>query len=1738
MSGLRRRLLASPLFHVLFSGGATAVPGPGLLAMAGLFTAVFLFLPWSSHAGQVVFIVAAFVLGVSFAALYWWLARPRSPAAQLQSEGAVDQAMPQYDGSVSLRNHRGIGAKYRPQEQGEEHSRCAQLLSQGSAGCCSSASSCPVWWHIALPTFELCVLGLLVLLSPHVMVTNVESAGRIVSTSVNASAEQRRYPVANVWKVNLLHAWFLFAFQLPLAAGLAVGLLHFAVLMAHFSYLGLGTMAASLLWLLVPLCCLPFAAVQQHRQRCCCWRRLSGGLLDVGGDTLSSTPHASHYVLHDAYDPTGDLPSARYALRQAAEGGVPHRQGPRAASSGNPGHFFAAFPALPPSLRQQTHSVANDAPLNEPLDSVVLRHTNASMTSSSGIQPPYLLLSPNGGIILGTSESFAAHVGMTMESLMGRKFLSVLGWLAVENMRALADVIQEVASASPHDGGVAVGDDGAKADRRSCVGGLGRRSLQAEWQAEAEAEAEAVKESREAEYSTAQGAQSPARMGDGTVQRILLRGRRPCRPSSAWNPPLAEDQEAASARARAGDAGKEFSPLELSCGGGEYFCLSLDVWMGRRRESTEGLLVLCQPRLHCVLDWTPLACFVVHPLTGCVLHWSREAERQTGRLAYDVVGWQAHALPAPHSTGFGTRRHDGSEDNVGEGEEARRRGARLEPPLQAILQLPPCPALAFSVTLQPLTGSFVEEEGAALEGGVTGLVWPPLHSSTQRETRTTADGRRAASYPLESRWGCAHGSAEGEVGGDRTPFPPRGLPEPSLKASGGPAQGKAGWCFAALANGREVASAWVSAGVPLLFTVHEEASMPLDGPALSSCVKPGQDSMHASAGVLPEHQTVWENLPQQAVHEVLPAPPTVENGVADTWGAPPQGNGAKWDVDHQSSGGASSQRGGAATHAPHVTETDAGKETACNEDDKQDPGAKATGGEGSLKLPQLSTRPAVGLTPTQLSLQASLCNSQHSSPLLGNARKVADAEPAPADTLGGGSDANEDGRDDGSKQRGQRGSGSGGRTALTPLGDRSPSKVRAMQVPRLISPLPRETPTGVRGNDGDARSETVFSGRHLDSNPQQPSYSQQLQPSLLSPQPLASFPAASSAAESMAQSDFAALPIPNANVANAGPPIWAMLRSSDEATIPSCFIRVPPGEGFLFGRSSKCHATTVDGFVSSIQFKIVRQLASELQLVQPASSQASSHHNPPVNPLQLSTSSGPHSSASAAAAAGNWVVVLYDQSVNGTFVDVRRVGKGKYVILRDRDLITFRLSSSQFFLGFQFLLTDERGTPLLDRAAVPAASAGINSSAVSRGTLPLRHRPSSECGSVFGASGSNNNNGGGSGRRPTSATRSRSSRAGAAAQHRETLEWKIGEEVLGKGGNAEVFLGINLTNGKLIAVKRVLLPTLAPDDPNHNAVLQQYRSLQEEIKVLSKAMHPNIVQYLGSSQNPKYFNILLEFVPGGSLRHLLDNFGALSPGVICSYLRQTLEGLHYLHQHNLVHSDVKAANILITDKGRVKLSDFGTAKLLNRQHSQSVDRAGKAEVAKGNDTATFRLAGTLRWMAPELFRGSAGPTRASDIWSVGCALIEMLSTEAPWSEYEFESEEQIMNLLKYTTEPPEVPECAELPELTAIARRCLTLDADSRPSCEELLQLVLEAAKRYQEQQAKSPSPVDAPAASPAAAAAASIASAATLPSEGVMAAASAQRNSKHEGRAQHRDPQEPAGAAAAKGPKGGDRRR
>jgi serine/threonine protein kinase len=190
---------------------------------------------------------------------------------------------------------------------------------------------------------------------------------------------------------------------------------------------------------------------------------------------------------------------------------------------------------------------------------------------------------------------------------------------------------------------------------------------------------------------------------------------------------------------------------------------------------------------------------------------------------------------------------------------------------------------------------------------------------------------------------------------------------------------------------------------------------------------------------------------------------------------------------------------------------------------------------------------------------------------------------------------------------------------------------------------------------------------------------------------------------------------------------------------------------------------------------------------------------------------------------------------------------------------------------------------------------------------------------------------------------------------------------------------------------------------NSKLIENKISSFQSEIDILSQLNHKNIVKYYGTKRSKETFHIFLEFCIGGSILKMLETYKKFSENVIRKYTKQILEGLEYLHMHNVVHRDIKGANILVERDGLCKLSDFGGAKVIKDE----------IEFKQQN---SFK--GTPNWMAPETVK-NLEYTRFSDIWSLGCTIIEMATGEPPWAEYK-NPMAALYNLM-HTNMPPSFP---------------------------------------------------------------------------------------------------------------------
>ncbi|GAB2283144.1 Mitogen-activated protein kinase kinase kinase 3 [Dionaea muscipula] len=253
-------------------------------------------------------------------------------------------------------------------------------------------------------------------------------------------------------------------------------------------------------------------------------------------------------------------------------------------------------------------------------------------------------------------------------------------------------------------------------------------------------------------------------------------------------------------------------------------------------------------------------------------------------------------------------------------------------------------------------------------------------------------------------------------------------------------------------------------------------------------------------------------------------------------------------------------------------------------------------------------------------------------------------------------------------------------------------------------------------------------------------------------------------------------------------------------------------------------------------------------------------------------------------------------------------------------------------------------------------------------------------------------------------------------------KWMKGE-LLGRGSFGHVYKGFNSDAGEMCAIKEV---RVVGDDQTSRESLKQ---LNQEINLLSQLKHPNIVRYYGSELGDETLCLYLEYVSGGSIHKLLQQYGPLKEPVIKNYTRQILSGLAYLHSRKTVHRDIKGANILVETNGVVKLADFGMAK----------------HVTSCSSVLSFK--GSPYWMAPEVVMNTNGYNLAVDIWSLGCTVLEMATSKPPWSQY---AGVAAIFKIGHSKDIPEIPNNLSK-DAKSFLKLCLQRDPSLRPTAAELL---------------------------------------------------------------------------------------
>lgn len=256
----------------------------------------------------------------------------------------------------------------------------------------------------------------------------------------------------------------------------------------------------------------------------------------------------------------------------------------------------------------------------------------------------------------------------------------------------------------------------------------------------------------------------------------------------------------------------------------------------------------------------------------------------------------------------------------------------------------------------------------------------------------------------------------------------------------------------------------------------------------------------------------------------------------------------------------------------------------------------------------------------------------------------------------------------------------------------------------------------------------------------------------------------------------------------------------------------------------------------------------------------------------------------------------------------------------------------------------------------------------------------------------------------------------------------VPECIIGEGAFGSVYRAWDLEHEMHVAVKII----------NLDECQDEMESIQQEVAVMSFLNSAHVAKlYTSFSVGPELF-IVMEYVDGGSVRQLMEYMGGSLPeSMIAPIVRGLTEGLTYLHSSNKLHRDIKAANVLLTSQGEVKLADFGVS---------------------GTLTLTYRkrntMVGTPYWMAPEVIRESAYDAKA-DIWSLGITCYEMATGMPPYAD------QHPMRALFFIpkSDPPRLPSAATgsssslwSERFQSFIERCLQTIPAERATAKELLE--------------------------------------------------------------------------------------
>nr|AFC37605.1 serine threonine protein kinase [Piper colubrinum] len=232
----------------------------------------------------------------------------------------------------------------------------------------------------------------------------------------------------------------------------------------------------------------------------------------------------------------------------------------------------------------------------------------------------------------------------------------------------------------------------------------------------------------------------------------------------------------------------------------------------------------------------------------------------------------------------------------------------------------------------------------------------------------------------------------------------------------------------------------------------------------------------------------------------------------------------------------------------------------------------------------------------------------------------------------------------------------------------------------------------------------------------------------------------------------------------------------------------------------------------------------------------------------------------------------------------------------------------------------------------------------------------------------------------------------------------------------------------------VAIKVLKPERIN----LDMQREFAQEVYIMRKVRHKNVVQFIGACTKPPSLCIVTEFMSGGSLYDVLHKKkGVFKLPTLLKVALDVSKGMNYLHQNNIVHRDLKTANLLMDEHEVVKVADFGVARV------------------KAQSGVMTAETGTYRWMAPEMVIAHKAYDHKADVFSFGIVLWELLTAKIP---YEYLTPVQAAVGVVQKGLRPTIPKHTH-PKLAELLERCWQQDPNGRPDFAEITEILQHIAK-------------------------------------------------------------------------------